>query len=136
MENLDASWKSGMGASWYLTAVGSVGMGARVLVEEVLEDDLLVLVLVLLLFEPICEDAESFVEVFTVDTEEDFAEVIELVFLLIEEDTVEDFEGDFAETLLEGTLAEDFAEVLVLVFLLVEEELTEFFEELLAASCA
>lgn len=135
MENLDASWKSGMGASLYSTAVGSVGMGARLLVDEVLEE---VLLLLLLLFELVCEDEDIFVEVFTAELVEDFAEIVELGFVLVEEGLTEDFEEDFPEMLVEEGLTEDleedFAEVLVLVFLLVEEGLMEALEEVLAAS--
>jgi hypothetical protein len=133
MENLDASWKSGMGASLYSTAVGSVGMGARLLVDEVLEDGLLLL----LLFELDCEDEDNFVEVFTGELEEDFVDVVVLGFVLVEDGLTEDFEEDLAEMLVEEGLIEDleegFAEVLVLA-LVVEEDLIEDFEDVLAAS--
>jgi hypothetical protein len=96
MENLLASWKAGIGAILYSTLVGSVGIGARLLVEEDLEDDLLVLLLLRL----VCEDVETLEEVLTAefveDFVEDFAEVAELVFLLVEETLVEDFEDDLA----------------------------------------
>jgi hypothetical protein len=117
MENLLASWKAGIGASLYSTLVGSVGMGARLLVDEVLEDDLLVL----LLFWLICEDVSAFDEVLPAELVEDFAEMVELSFLLVDEGLIEDFE-------------EDFADVPVLNFLLVEDVLTEDFEDVLAAS--
>jgi hypothetical protein len=112
-----ASWKAGIGASLYSTLVGSVGMGARLLVDEVLEDDLLVLLLLWL----ICEDVSAFDEVLPAELVEDFAEMVELSFLLVDEGLIEDFE-------------EDFADVLVLNFLLVEDVLTEDFEDVLAAS--
>ena len=136
MENLDASWKSGMGASLYSTAVGSVGMGAKLLVDEVLEEVLLLLLL-LLLFELVGEDEDIVVEFFTAELVEDFAEVIELAFVLLEDGLAEDFEEDFMEMLVEEDLTEDleedFAEVLALA-LLVEEGLIEDLEEVLAAS--
>jgi hypothetical protein len=120
MENLDASWKSGMGASLYSTAVGSVGMGARLLVDESLEEVLLLLLL--LLFELVCEDEDIFVDTFTTELEDGLAEDFEEDFMemLVEEDLTEDLE-------------EDFAEVLVLA-LVMEEGLTEDLEEVLAAS--
>lgn len=123
-----------MGASLYSILVGSVGMGARLVVEEVLEDDLLIL----LLFELGCEDVEIFVEVLTAEMVEAFAEVVELVFWLVEDDLTEDSdvmlaEEDLADDL-EDDFEDDFAKVLVLNFLLVDESLTEDFEELLAAS--
>jgi hypothetical protein len=134
MENLDASWKSGIGASLYSTAVGSVGMGARLLVDESLEEVLLLL----LVFELNCEDEDIFVDTFTTELEEGFAEVVELAFVLVEDGLAEDFEEDFTEMLVEEGLTEDleddFAEVLVLVFLVVEEGLMEALEEVLAAS--
>jgi hypothetical protein len=130
MENLLASWKAGIGASLYSTLVGSVGMGARLLVEEVLEEDLLVLLLLRLVW----EDVGAFDEVLTAEIVEDFAEVVELVFLLVEDSMDEDFAVVLVDEGLIEEFEEDFAEVLVLVFLLVEESLTEDFADVLAAS--
>jgi len=110
-------------------------MGARLLVEETLEDVLLML----LLFELIDEDVGSFDDVFAADDVEDFAEETELDFLLAEEEAeADDFEDGFANMLDEEGLTDDFdddfAEELVLNFLLVEAGLTEDFAEPLAAN--
>jgi hypothetical protein len=110
-------------------------MGARLLVDESLEEVLLLLLL--LLFELVCEDEDIFVDTFTTELEEGFAEVVELAFVLVEDGLAEDFEEDFAGILVEESLTEDleedFAEVLVLA-LVMEEGLTEDLEEVLAAS--
>jgi hypothetical protein len=136
MENLLASWKAGIGAILYSTLVGSVGIGARLLVEEDLEDDLLVLLLLRL----VCEDVETLEEVLTAefveDFVEDFAEVAELVFLLVDDSMVEDFAVMLVDEALIEDFEEDFADVLVLNFLLVEETLVEDFEDDLAANWA
>jgi hypothetical protein len=116
----------------YSILVGSVGMGARLLVSDVLEDDLLVVLL--LLFELVCEDVGIFVEVLTAKLVEGFTEVVELAFLLVEEDLAEDFGDVLAEDGLTDDFGEDFTEVLVLNCLLVEDDLTEDFEDVLAAS--
>jgi hypothetical protein len=102
-------------------------MGARLVVEEVLEDDLLLLLLLKL----VCGVVEM---VLTAEVVENFAEATELVFLLVEETLLEDLEGILEEDGLTDDFEEDFAEVLVLNFLLVEESLTEDFEEDLAVS--
>jgi hypothetical protein len=130
MENLLASWKAGIGASLYSTLVGSVGMGAILLVEDILEDDLLVLLLLRL----VCEDVGALVEVLTADSVEDFVEVVELIFLLVEDCMLEDFAVALVDEGLIEDFEEDFADVLVLNCLLVEEILTEDFEDVLAAS--
>jgi hypothetical protein len=103
-------------------------MGARLVVDDVLEDDLLILLLL------DCEDEVIFIEVLTVELVDNFAEVVELVFWVVEEDLTEDFDVMLAEEDLADVFEDDFAEVLVLNFLLVDVGLTEDFEELLAAS--
>jgi hypothetical protein len=115
----------------YSTLVGSVGIGARLLVDEVLEDDLLVLPLLLRL---VCEDVGAFDEVLTAEIVQDFAEVVELVSLLVEDSMDEDFAVVLVDEGLTEDFEEDFADVLVLNFLLVEEILIEDFEDVLAAS--
>jgi hypothetical protein len=134
MENLLASWKAGIGAILYSTLVGSVGIGARLLVEEDLEDKLLVLLLLGL----VCEDVETLEEVLTAefveDFVEDFAEVAELIFLLVDDSIVDDFAVMLVDEALIEDFEEDFADVLVLNFLLVEETLVEDFEDDLAAN--
>jgi hypothetical protein len=105
-------------------------MGARLVAEEVLEEDLLILLLLRL----DCEDEVIFVEVLSAELVGDFAEVVELVFWVVEEDLTEVFERILEEDGLTDDFEEDFAEVLVLNFLLVDENLIEDVEELLAAS--
>jgi hypothetical protein len=105
-------------------------MGARLLVDEVLKDDLLVLLLLKL----ICEDVGAFDEVLAAEIVEDFAEVVELVFLLVEDSMLEDFAVVLLGKSLIDDFEEDLVETLVLNPLLVEEILTEDFEEPLAAS--
>jgi hypothetical protein len=107
-----------------------VGMGARLLVDEVLKDDLLVLLLLKL----ICEDVGAFDEVLAAEIVEDFAEVVELVFLLVEDSMLEDFAVVLLGKSLIDDFEEDLVETLVLNPLLVEEILTEDFEEPLAAN--
>jgi hypothetical protein len=96
-----------------------------------LEDDLLVLPLLLRL---VCEDVGAFDEVLTAEIVQDFAEVVELVSLLVEDSMDEDFAVVLVDEGLTEDFEEDFADVLVLNFLLVEEILIEDFEDVLAAS--
>jgi hypothetical protein len=93
-------------------------MGARLVLSDVLEDDLLIL----LLFELVCEDVGIFVEVLTAEMVEAFAEEVKLAFLLVEEDLTEDFGDVLAEDGLTDDFGEDFAGVLVLNFWLVEDD--------------